>query len=322
MRVSVSVLTVLVFVTTSVMVLAEEESSKKEKNSIFVNSLIKALTPQAAQPVVDAVELTVVKKKPEEEKAADFESTHEQVKLIKTVNAENQILKLNTFCLNKEGEILAGCGDGPGEIRVYSEDGEFKRLWTVDVKPEAINVTEEGVILVGGEGKIFKYKSDGEKILETAAPHLASMKDNAEQIREEVVNRNKQRTKLYQQQIDIVQQQIDKLSKKAETEELNSRDERTLKTLERQKKSYERIVERYASQQPTEEQIERQVKAMIASKTRIISISATGDHVFVATPAIKGYGFDVWRTDQLLENSEKNCHRAPRVLQPDGRAGE
>lgn len=65
----------------------------------------------------------------------------------------------------------------------------------------------------------------------------------------------------------------------------------------------------YAAQQgggePTEEQIDAALVTQIAYKSRIASISAVGDDVFIATGAIKGYGYDVWKFDVKFENPEK-----------------
>ncbi len=47
----------------------------------------------------------------------------------------------------------------------------------------------------------------------------------------------------------------------------------------------------------TDAQIDAQVKASMASKQKVSSISATGDDVFLATHAATGYGFDIWRMD-------------------------
>jgi sugar lactone lactonase YvrE len=67
--------------------------------------------------------------------------------------------------------------------------------------------------------------------------------------------------------------------------------------------------EQIAAQNPpaelTEEQIDAQVKAALAFKTKASSISATEDEVFLATPAAAGYGFEIWRTDSQIENGTR-----------------
>lgn len=57
--------------------------------------------------------------------------------------------------------------------------------------------------------------------------------------------------------------------------------------------------------QHTEEQIEVALNGMIAYKSRIASISSANDEVFIATGSLQGYGYDVWRFDNNLENPVK-----------------
>ena len=47
-------------------------------------------------------------------------ATHEQVALIECVDDAGGKLQVNSFCLSDQGQLLAGCGDGPGAVRIYS----------------------------------------------------------------------------------------------------------------------------------------------------------------------------------------------------------
>ena len=51
-------------------------------------------------------------------------STHQQTGIIK-LQEEDSSQKLNAFCLNHKGQIIAVCGMGPGEIRVVDDEGNM-----------------------------------------------------------------------------------------------------------------------------------------------------------------------------------------------------
>ncbi|MGI9428971.1 MAG: hypothetical protein ACR2NM_09955, partial [Bythopirellula sp.] len=73
----------------------------------------------------------------------------------------------------------------------------------------------------------------------------------------------------------------------------------------KQMERYDEIAQTQGSAEPTEKQIEASMKSMIAYKSKIASISAARGEVFVATGAAQGYGYDVYRFDENLENPEK-----------------
>lgn len=68
---------------------------------------------------------------------------------------------------------------------------------------------------------------------------------------------------------------------------------------------FKQYIEKQGGADPTPEEIDEQVKATIQYKSRISSISAFGDEVFVATNAVKGYGYDVWRLSDTFEDANK-----------------
>ncbi len=60
-----------------------------------------------------------------------------------------------------------------------------------------------------------------------------------------------------------------------------------------------------AGAEPSDKQVDDTLASMIQYKSKIASISATSDEVFIATGAVSGYGYDVWRMDVKMENPEK-----------------
>ncbi len=145
-----------------------------------------------------------------------LEPTHAQTAIIKVVNGQGEPVPLNTFCLTKDGQLLAGVGQGPGEVRVYDADGKQQACWAVPVKPEAVNVAPDGTVYVAGLGQLLKLDAQGKVLLQKEAPHAAAIKANAAKVREEVVAQNKQRAEAMAQQEGVYQQQIDRLQKELE----------------------------------------------------------------------------------------------------------
>lgn len=57
--------------------------------------------------------------------------------------------------------------------------------------------------------------------------------------------------------------------------------------------------------EPSEEQIQKQIDAQIASKMAVASISAVGDTVYVACSDTVGYGYGVWKVDDKFQAGEQ-----------------
>jgi hypothetical protein len=73
---------------------------------------------------------------------------------------------------------------------------------------------------------------------------------------------------------------------------------------ERNIEALRRYVAQNAGDKPSDEQIEQQVAAMSAYKLKTASISASGKEVFLAVPAMVGYGYDVWRMSDTFEGAK------------------
>jgi len=244
-------------------------------------------------------------KKPE---SIDEHATHQQVATIK-LQVEDDKLKINAFTLNKAGQIVAACGAGPGQIRIADDEGKILQSWETEVKPEAVNVGADGSILVGGEGKLFRFDAAGKLLQQADSPHAAALREGTEAIREEAIaylNR-KTNTNSLQSRITTYQRIIDQLTAKAEKDELNESEKRMLELLPKTLERYTKQAEEEAAAKlakgekeeepkgPTEKEIESQVASLIKSKMKISSISSNADNVFVATRGIKGYGYVVWK---------------------------
>lgn len=248
----------------------------------------------------------------------DEQATHSQSRTIEIQQGNGDKLKVNAFCLSPQGEILAAMGNGPGEIRVFDDQGKLLRSWEVSVKPEAINTTANGTILVGGEGRLFQFSSKGKTLTEVDAPHAESLRNSTKALREEAIayldrSKNANSSNVLKARVATYESIIAQLERKGETEELSQQETQLLKALptaleqwkkqaaaQEEKEKSEQDAEEKKDDGPSEEAIAAQVDRMMKSKMRVASISTDGESVFVATPALKGYGFAVWKLNQTM----------------------
>ena len=232
----------------------------------------------------------------------DDRATHQQVGVIEIFG--DQPMQINAFCLNGQGQIVAACGDGPGEIRVTDDQGKVLRSWRIDVKPEAVNVAPDGSVLVGGEGKLFRFDSQGEQVSVADSPHAERLRQGSDSIRKAAVEYLSRRRDPIGSRIATYTAVIEQLEQRAAKGQLNAAEERMLETLP---KTLERYQQQLAARQgegddasdgPSEEAIRDRMRYLIQSKMRISSITSSGDHVFVATRGLEGYGYDVWKMNK------------------------
>lgn len=252
-------------------------------------------------------------------KDIDDVATHQQVGILKIADQDHP-LPINAFCLDREGLIVAACGSGPGEVRIVDDQGQIVRSWSLEVKPEAINVAADGSILVGGEGQLFRFTSQGKTLHGAVSPHAEKLQSDTESLRSDALARLNRSSRSAQSQVEAYERIINQLQTKADAGNLNQQEEKMLELLP---KTLERLQERAeaekAEQQdgdakgPSEEAIQQQIKSLVKAKMRISSISSSGEFVFVATPAFAGYGYDIWRLNETFEdgtvivNSLRGC---------------
>ena len=121
--------------------------------------------------------------------AADL-STHRQSSVIRMADDK---LPLNAFCLNHDGNIVAVCGHGPGEVRVINPDGEILASCSTNAKPEAVTVNDRGDILLASDGKLFRFDPDGKELQQAEAPHAHSLRTDTKQLRRTAIRQLKAR---------------------------------------------------------------------------------------------------------------------------------
>ncbi|QDV19180.1 SMP-30/Gluconolaconase/LRE-like region [Gimesia panareensis] len=251
------------------------------------------------QPAISSPLIEGLNKKTEAVKVP--EGTHEQIAVIEVGSKLLPGMRINSFCLDREGQLLAACGDGPGEIRVFDPDGKLLETWKVPIGPEAINVDEDGTVYVAGSGKLLKLDSHGKILVTKEAPHAKAVKASNAKLREQVVQQMKSRSSAVSSMIPRLENMIKQLKDK--DKKLTEQDEKRIVSYERILKQYKLMAKAEEKQkEPTDAQIDAQVAAMSKRKMRVSSLSANEKEIFIACSAIKGYGYDVWRMDKDFGN--------------------
>jgi len=276
-----------------------------------------------------------------------FPPTHEQTRLIEVLPKDDpQGRQLVCFCLRGDGNLMAAITADPGEIRILSSQGQLVDMWSLPIRPEAINLDPDGTVLVAGQGKLLRLSPTGEVLRQCESPHMA-FQENSDALRKEVlrqheltsqslkrqidsltqqVRRLKNMTPQQQQELTLLQAAIDQIADQREGDLTDNQREavrlrrelvrvitRTLedgispqnrariRLLERQIVQLEKFLKLRGNTKPTPEQIDKLVEQLRQNRSRISSISASGDDIFVATNAAKGYGYDVWRLTASFE---------------------
>jgi len=242
----------------------------------------------------------------------DEQATHTHTRELTVPGRDGDTkMQVNAFCLSPKGEILAACGDGPGEVRVLSADGKFLRSWKVDFKPEAINTAGDGTVLVGGLGELVRYSAEGKELVRGQSPHISVLKKNTKELREQAIARINMMRGQYRRpaprdMIARYQNILAQLEKKGQESELSKAELRVIESIEQRIALLEKEVaeseeedeadeEEEKAPEVSEKQIAEMMESMTNRKKRIASISTDDKNVYIATPALTGYGYAVWK---------------------------
>lgn len=239
-------------------------------------------------------------------------ATHQQTRTI-AMAEKGSPMSVNAFCLDGDDNIVAAFGSGPGEIRVLTLEGETVRSWPIEIKPESIHVAADSTVLVGGDGKLFRFDAQGNELIQADSPHAISLRENREELRTAAVQALRPAKDMLARRIEAYERIITMLEEKSEKAELNEQETKMLEmlpaTLADWKKQRAAELEAQADSDeeddsPSEEEIQARIALMLRSKMRISSITAADEHVFVTTRSTQGYGFDVWKMNRELGNGE------------------
>jgi hypothetical protein len=214
-------------------------------------------------------------------------------------SADNRLTILS-FCLNKDGELIAllgadnGYGGGQAEraesaVKVLSKEGQSLKEWKVDFAAQSINVGPDGTVYVAGSGNVAKFSPDGKLVKKVELPHIAEFLKNKDAIRKRAEEEARERTQSFKQFVKASRERIKRLEKKPADERSES-DKLTIEQLKTSIKMMEK-------DQDDEASIESIVQ-QITSRMRIINSVAVSDRdVFIVCGENSGYGYSVWRMD-------------------------
>lgn len=253
-----------------------------------------------------------------ETKAVPFDSTHKQVRMIRPSH-DGKPIALNTFTLDKDGNILACVGgdqveyvpaeDGsfttktttaPKLLQKYSPDGDLLCEFELDFKPTAINEAADGSIFVAGLGKVAHLSASGKVLAITDSPHIGDMDELRKKVEKSAKEQMKELTGSMQEQTERVERMLKNLQDKEESE-LTDREKKRIEVLEQQK-------EMYCDQQKQMEEMYSEmfsVDAMLQRTMEITSLAVSAKDVFVCCGSAEGFGYEVWRMNHELSEPKK-----------------
>lgn len=270
--------------------------------------------------------------------------SHRQVATI-TVGEPSSGLRIETFCLDGQGRLLAACVDGrkgeSGLVRVLGPDGAKLDEWKLDFAPQSIGVAPDGSVFAGGTGKIARLSPDGKLLATADSPALDALLPTIEDFLPGGPESPEARAKALEQSVESVKKSIEQ-SVKLSVEAMDRRieaakkkgDDKQVEALTQQRTGYEKSL-REALQRNVEqmekslaaakEEIEKQkdlapeelrkaaeealerAKQQRRGWARVSGIAATDQDVFVCCSARSG--FAVYRMTHELKDPKRVVDR-------------
>jgi hypothetical protein len=241
-------------------------------------------------------------------KVHELQPTHKQARVIRPV-FEGRPVALNTFCLDHSGNILACVGgssvqytidkDGsqqaktvehPRQLQCYDPEGALVRSVDLPFKPTAINVADNGMVFVAGEGKIARIDSEGRVLATADSPHIGSLDDFRQRIETAAKKQLEENSARYREQVARIDERIKALKETPEADRTEI-DARRLTTYEKQKELYETQISALKESSSGSSS----TSLAMSRKLGITALAVTSKDVFLCAYAVEGAGFEVWR---------------------------
>lgn len=264
------------------------------------------------------------------------QSTHRQVRLIHP-EVDGQRVELHSITSSPDGLIIAAVGrhhaaaqetanieddepaghDEPAtthDVRSRRRSnaailwmdsfGEVVREVRLDITPSAVCVAPDGVVFVGGSGKICQISTDGELVMSVDSPHVGDMKKLRATAIKSVRRPRGGMTEMFAGRVETLKERIGEIEKIAE------QDRTRLQTaqLEAYQKQLD-ILLPLASDADKDESPEdepelthdqkEQVRWMVERSCSVTSIAASNQDVFLCGNQ-PGRGYQVWRIDRSM----------------------
>lgn len=250
--------------------------------------------------------------------------THDQIHRFKVES------KLNNFCLDSKGQVLACCNDS--KIRVFSQEGKLVDTWKLDFAPQAIGVCKaKGTIVVGGEGQLAKLSPAGSVLQKQVFPRPMSDEEIEAAVQSQVESQKKMfedylrglKSQLAETEKNLAKEQKDEEKPKDEgTGRLSSplsvvsgmrsgedgfqlvfKDGTPLAMQAKAVKEYRRMMDQqYGGEEKLAEKIRSRMKT--ASRTATFTGIAVAEKDLFIVCSGPGYSFNAWRTSHDLQDAK------------------
>jgi hypothetical protein len=260
-----------------------------------------------------------------------WQPTYEQVSVVK-VNELAPGREINSFCLNKDGNLLVCCGPKSasllgtvlgkpnarsGGIVQFSGDGKLLGEWKLAIEPQAICIGSDGTVYVGGAGKLLKLDQAGSVLQSSESPNMAELPplptvekkpkltgreaEKAEKARQKEIAELQKQQQAVMQEYQKVAQQAAKTIKANDDASMAEYQAKMAPQIEKVQEISARLQEAIM----TPEMLAAQLQAARDQMTTITGMAVTAQDVFVCCRAAKGYGYVVWRVDHDFANPKR-----------------
>ncbi|QDU78633.1 hypothetical protein Pla110_03370 [Polystyrenella longa] len=283
--------------------------------------------PDPIEPLnVSAIVEEVIGTTPEEKNTEGLPATHKPVDKI-TATYNDKPINLNTFCLDREGNILLSCGgevqqlvlseeekkllDEEGEdakvdasvessnsvILVYSPEMKLQKTIKLPFKATALTSFDDSSLMIGGEGRLARIDRDGNVLHSGSSPQIDDIDSYREKLTEAAKKERAEVMEYLKEDLITIQKQLDILEKTKE-EDRSRGQKRTMLALQGQIN----LINQHLKQD--QKGVDPQFEMMMQMKLRVPALSVTEKDIFVTVPSLEGYGFEVWRVDHQFQNPE------------------
>ena len=283
----------------------------------------------------DITEVTILAEENVPSSVKSAPATHRQQKVLTVAKVEAGE-KLEDFCLDSKGRILALLGPNdqspsgialpavPGisagqqpkfesAVHVFDATGHLVAKWAVGFSGQAINTAPDGTVLIGGDGHVARFSPEGKKLQEAESPQMTYIHNNKEEMQERAKEQLESDRLTFSEQVKQFEEQLKEIRESKKTQPATKKDVKPSEPAEEgevsqlDERQLAQILESYKQHLKNLETktVEQALQEVLGRAKRTHSITASDSDVFVSCPALAGYGFGVWRTDDKFGKAKE-----------------
>jgi len=246
------------------------------------------------------------------------------------VPLEEQNAQIHTFCIDKQGRLLASTGgtqffyeqDGdsyiikeretPSAICVFDAEGNHVATWKLDITPEALAVAPDGTIYAAGLGKVLKLSDKGEILKSIDSPHLKNMPplpeipDDPEET-PEMAKEKEERIALLNEEMQPYRQMLSDAYRELVKAKIVKDEDAVIgiqSDIETLTNQFKLLLSQLQALQLDAKALAVQMRNAAMQARSVRSLAVTGTDVFLCCPPPRGYAAGVWRFDHNFENEK------------------